>query len=449
MYSFGEQPWKQVESQPAGPVIESTLIGQHVISVSAGSYHCSAVTEDGLIYMWGENSHGQCGVSGMDQVTSPTPVNVVDGETHPPQLVRVLNVACGAQHTLALSRKHEVWAWGSGCQLGLVTNVFPVWEPQKVEHLVGRYVVQIACGGFHSLALVQILSPPESSQQAQDKCGQCKQSRYTMTDKDDHVIISDEHYCPLGVELSDSKEGRRSGQSTPAQTPQSKNSSPPLTSKNICEDPVGSQQNTTSLEAQPAPAVSETGHARLRRTKSTPYPDEQALKDYLKRISDQTLAEQAEAASLGGSHPPSRQSSLKCPFISDQSDELTLRPSSPALIRTESLTASGRQRCASDSVTDRKHSLHLIPTLDSTSDDSSQHSSVDGGVCISDLVLSNGCLFESSEERGETAGMDFCPADPLQGNKSTSLTDITLEDGEAHNRRGSSSGFSPGILNLG
>ncbi|KAI2660512.1 Alsin [Labeo rohita] len=428
VYSFGEQPWKQVESQPAGPVIESTLIGQHVISVSAGSYHCSAVTEDGLIYMWGENSHGQCGVSGMDQVTSPTPVNVVDGETHPPQLVRVLNVACGAQHTLALSRKHEVWAWGSGCQLGLVTNVFPVWEPQKVEHLVGRYVVQIACGGFHSLALVQILSPPESSQQAQDKCGQCKQSRYTMTDKDDHVIISDEHYCPLGVELSDSKEGRRSGQSTPAQTPQSKNSSPPLTSKNICEDPVGSQQNTTSLEAQPAPAVSETGHARLRRTKSTPYPDEQALKDYLKRISDQTLAEQAEAASLGGSHPPSRQSSLKCPFISDQSDELTLRPSSPALIRTESLTASGRQRCASDSVTDRKHSLHLIPTLDSTSDDSSQHSSVDGGVCISDLVLSNGCLFESSEERGETAGMDFCPADPLQGNKSTSLTDITLED---------------------
>uniref|UniRef100_A0A671K609 Alsin-like n=1 Tax=Sinocyclocheilus anshuiensis TaxID=1608454 RepID=A0A671K609_9TELE len=442
VYSFGEQPWKLVESHPAGPVIESALSGQRVISVSAGSYHCSAVTEDGLIHMWGENSHGQCGVSGMDQVSSPTPVSVVDGETHPPQLVRVLNVACGAQHTLALSRKHEVWAWGSGYQLGLVTSVFPVWKPQKVEHLVGRYVVQIACGGFHSLALVQILSPPEVSQQARDRCGQCKQSLYTMIDKDDHVIISDEHYCPLGVELTDSKEGRRSGQSSPAQTPQNKNSSPhfevsPLTSKNICEDlgsSVGSQKNTTSQEAQPDPALTETGHPHLRRTKSTPYPDEQALKDYLKRISDQTFAEQAEAPSLGGSHPPSRQSSLTCPFRSDQSDELTLRPSSPALSRTDSITASGRQRGASDCIIDRKHS---------TSDDSSQHSSVDGGICISDLVISNGCLFESCEEGGEPAGMDFCPADPLQGKKSTSLTDIILEDTEAHNRRGSLPGFSP------
>uniref|UniRef100_A0A8C1JX05 Alsin Rho guanine nucleotide exchange factor ALS2 a n=1 Tax=Cyprinus carpio TaxID=7962 RepID=A0A8C1JX05_CYPCA len=404
VYSFGEQPWKRVESQPAGPVIESVLSGQRVISVSAGSYHCSALTEDGLIHMWGENSHGQCGISGMDQVPSPTPVNVVDGEIHPPQLVRVLNVACGAQHTLALSRKHEVWAWGSGCQLGLVTNIFPVWKPQKVEHLVGRYVVQIACGGFHSLALVQILSPPEDSQQARERCGQCKQSLYTMTDKDDHVIISDDHYCPLGVELTDSKEGRRSGQSSPAQTPKSKNSSPhfevsPLTLKNICEDPgfsVGSQQNTTSPESQPVPASSETGHACLRRTKSNPYPDEQALTDYLKRISDQILAEQAEAASLGGSHPPSRQSSLTCPFRSDESDELTLRPSSPTL-----------------------------------------------SVCISDHVIINGCLFEPCEEGGEAAGLDFCPADPLQGKKSTSLTDITLVDAEARNRRGSLPGFSP------
>uniref|UniRef100_A0A8C2ABS9 Alsin Rho guanine nucleotide exchange factor ALS2 a n=1 Tax=Cyprinus carpio TaxID=7962 RepID=A0A8C2ABS9_CYPCA len=448
VYSFGEQPWKRVESQPAGPVIESVLSGQRVISVSAGSYHCSALTEDGLIHMWGENSHGQCGISGMDQVPSPTPVNVVDGEIHPPQLVRVLNVACGAQHTLALSRKHEVWAWGSGCQLGLVTNIFPVWKPQKVEHLVGRYVVQIACGGFHSLALVQILSPPEDSQQARERCGQCKQSLYTMTDKDDHVIISDDHYCPLGVELTDSKEGRRSGQSSPAQTPKSKNSSPhfevsPLTLKNICEDPgfsVGSQQNTTSPESQPVPASSETGHACLRRTKSNPYPDEQALTDYLKRISDQILAEQAEAASLGGSHPPSHQSSLTCPFRSDESDELTLRPSSPTLSRTDIIH---RQRCASDTVTDRKHSLHLIPTLDSTSDDSSQHSSVDGGVCISDHVIINGCLFEPCEEGGEATGVDFCPADPLQGKKSTSLTDITLVDAEARNRRGSLPGFSP------
>ncbi|XP_021334529.1 alsin isoform X1 [Danio rerio] len=429
VYSFGEQPWKPVEPPPASLVLESTLSGQHVISVSAGSYHCSAVTEDGLVLMWGENSYGQCGVSGTDRVPSPTPVTVVDDETHPPQLVRVLNVACGAQHTLALSNKHEVWAWGSGCQLGLVTNVFPVWKPQKVEHLVGRYVVQIACGAFHSLALVQFLPSPDASQQAQDKCGQCNQIRYTMTDKEDHVVISDEHYCPLGVELAESKEGRKSGQSSPAQTPQSKNSSPnyqvsPLTSTDTFSSSF--QQNTTNQETQPDPSLSETGPACLQRSKSTPYPDEQALKDYLKKILDQTLAEQATSA--GGSHPPSRQSSLTCPFGSEQSDELTLRPSSPALSRTDSITSSARKHIsASDTVTEQKNQ-HIIPTLDSTSDDSSQHSSVDGGIYLSDLVISNGCLFESCEEGGDTAGTDFCPADLLQSKKSISLTDVTLED---------------------
>ncbi|XDV30754.1 hypothetical protein PO909_033601 [Leuciscus waleckii] len=449
VYSFGEQPWKRVSSQPASPVLESALKEQHVISVSAGSYHSSAVTVDGLVHMWGENSHGQCGISGMEQVPNPTPVSVVDDETHPPQLVQVLNVACGAQHTLALSRNHEVWAWGSGCQLGLVTSVFPVWTPQKVEHLVGRYVIQIACGGFHSMALVQFLPSPEASQQTRDRCGQCKQSLFTMTEKDDHVIISDEHYCPLGVELADSKQGRRSGQSSPAGTPKTKNSSPesqvsPLTSNNIFAgqgSSFGSQQNTTSQETQLDLAESEAGPVRLRRTKSTPYPDEQALKDYLKRISDQTLAEQAESTSVGGSHPPSRQTSLTCPFRSDQSDELTLRPSSPTLSRPDRIPASTRQRSVSD--TDRKHSLSLLPILDSTSDDSSLHSSVDGGICISDLLISSGCLFESCEEGGDTAGMDFCPANSLQSKKSISLMDITLENTEAHDRRGSLPGFSP------
>ncbi|XP_051564590.1 alsin isoform X2 [Myxocyprinus asiaticus] len=436
VYSFGEQPWKRASSQPVGLVLESSMSGQRVISVSAGSYHCSAVTEDGLVHMWGENSHGQCGISGMDQVPDPTPVSVVDGETHPPQLVRVINVACGAQHTLALSGNHEVWAWGSGCQLGLVTSVFPVWKPQKVEHLVGRYVVQIACGGFHSLALVQLLPPAESCQQRQDKCGQCKQSLYTMTDKDDHVINSDDHYCPLGVELAHSKQGQRPGQSSPAQTTQTKHivsdfQISQLTSENICAGQASSdssQQNDTNQENQPGPTP-------LLRTKSTPYPDEQALKDYLKRISDQTLVEQAEAALVGGSHPPSRQTSLTCPFRSDQSDERTLLPSSSTLSRTDGSTSAARQHSASNSITGKKGSLSLLPIVDSTSDDSSQHSIADGGICLSDLVISNGCLFESCEESRDNA-------DTFQSKKSTSLTDITLEDTDAHDRRGS----LPGLL---
>lgn len=196
------------------PVLESTLTGQCVVRVSTGSFHCGAVTDEGTVHMWGENSHGQCGISGVSVVPNPTPINIVDDEVVPPELVKIQDVACGTQHTLALSRMHEVWAYGSGCQLGLVTAVFPVWKAQKVEHLSGRCVIQIACGEFHSLALVRSQPPSETTQHPDDKCGQCKRPLYTFIDKDDHVIISDNHYCPLGVQLSDSK------QTSPALTPE-------------------------------------------------------------------------------------------------------------------------------------------------------------------------------------------------------------------------------------
>uniref|UniRef100_A0AAR2ILX6 VPS9 domain-containing protein n=1 Tax=Pygocentrus nattereri TaxID=42514 RepID=A0AAR2ILX6_PYGNA len=296
VYSFGELPWKQNQalSGTTEPILEAGLSEQHVVSVAAGACHSGAVTEDGAVHMWGDNTYGQCGLSGLSVVPNPTPVGVVDCEATPPQPVRILEVACGEQHTLALSTRHEVWSWGSGCQLGLLTTTFPVWKPQKVEHLAGRHVLQVVCGSSHSLALVRCLPPPhEARRPPLDKCGQCNQSLYTMTDKEDHVIISDSHYCPLGVELEegDSKSGSegslchgkvRSSPSEPilsAQTPKSPTAS--------CSSgaPVSAPASTDGTKA--------SGGLMATGVKSSPYPDEQALKDYLKRLSDQSLAEHA------------------------------------------------------------------------------------------------------------------------------------------------------------
>ncbi|XP_072541786.1 alsin isoform X2 [Salminus brasiliensis] len=418
VYSFGELPWKQdLRSQAVEPVLESSLNGQRVVHVSAGSFHCGAITEDGGVHMWGENSHGQCGVSGLNLVPNPTRVSIVDDETGPPELVWILDVACGAQHTLALSGKHEVWAWGTGCQLGLVTNVFPVWKPQKVEHLSGRYVVQIACGGFHSLALVRSLPSPESCQSCMDKCGQCQQLRYTMIDKDDHVIISDNHYCPLGVELTDVKQGQKSKQGSPAQTPKTDLSEPDLGfSEDFCPSQKaldGSYQDDTGTKredfhSEPS-SVSMTDsseaaqqHLTRPRTKSFPYPNEQALKDYLRRMSDQSASEHFEAVSLAGSRPPSRQTSLKDPYRLDQSD----KPTFPAL-----------------GTLDGSSSIELSDFAPVTSPDSSPHSILSSpvGHCASPMVDS---VCDYSHEDSDNKVVS--PTDPLTSNGSEDTCDTGL-----------------------
>ncbi|XP_068165024.1 alsin isoform X2 [Antennarius striatus] len=323
VYSVGDLPWKQNQ----GPALEkhtleSVLSGQRVVAVAAGSFHSGAVTEDGGVHMWGDNTSGQCGLSGLLTVPNPTPVALLDSDTTPPQTVPVLELACGEQHTLALSAQRQVWAWGSGSQLGLSAAVFPVWKPQKVEHLAGRCVLQVACGASHSLALVRCLGPQDIHRPPVDKCRQCNQLLYTMTDKEDHVIISDGHYCPLGVELTEN------GGALEAMAPLQELKTSP-------SEPVPPSQTSTAVSPAPAegadpssdttrhqdsetedltladrpPPDSETSAAKGGVTlgvKGSSYPDEQAVKDYLKKLSENTQTGQTNSLTPGGLHamPP-------------------------------------------------------------------------------------------------------------------------------------------------
>lgn len=463
VYSFGEQPWKEdLRCQVVEPVLESSLGGQCVVRVSAGSFHCGAVTEDGLVHMWGENSHGQCGITGLSLVPYPSHVSIIDDETLPPEHVWILDVACGAQHTLALSGKHEVWAWGTGCQLGLVTNVFPVWEAQKVEHLSGRHVVQIACGGFHSLALVRSLPPSESREHSLDKCGQCKQLLYTMIDGDDHVIISDNHYCPLGVEITDIKQDQQSKQGSPALMPKMELSDPDLGfSEDFCpsqkalDESYQEDGKPKTEEARYEPnTVSRTDsstapqqHLTRPRTKSSPYPDKQALTDYLRRLSNQSVSEHFEAASMAGSRPPSRQASLKDPYRLDQSDKLTF-PSFATLnvsngIEPSDFAPLDSQDGAPNSVLNDPVGHCALPEGDSVCDASSEEFI----ASLSDPLTSNDSE-EACEKGLVTVENNLCTDESPEAKTSASLTDIRIDLTEGQRRRSLPVSLAQGTLNI-
>ncbi|CAL8241022.1 unnamed protein product [Merluccius merluccius] len=217
VYSIGVFPWRR-RSQSVGvcgPVLEVRLGGQTVVRVAAGPSHCGVVTEVGGVYMWGDNTAGQCGPIRKERrqgqpasergcvfIPHPSPVRVVDVDLMPPSVVRLVELACGREHTLALSAQGEVWAWGSGCQLGLVTKTSSGGTPCKVEHLVGRHVIQVACGDYHSLALVQRLLPQNCN--TQNPSQQPRQSQPTYRTKPEWegpAEVDHAQYCPLGVEL--------------------------------------------------------------------------------------------------------------------------------------------------------------------------------------------------------------------------------------------------------
>ena len=85
-----------------------------IIQVAAGSEHVVALTREGNVITWGGNRKGQLGDGLFTSCCEP---KVVKELRHRP----VIQVTCGEEHSLALTSGGNVYSWGcnSQGQLGL------------------------------------------------------------------------------------------------------------------------------------------------------------------------------------------------------------------------------------------------------------------------------------------------------------------------------------------
>jgi len=119
-------------------------------------------------YIYGDNTHGQCGIGSLDVLNVQTPV-----ENVPLKPYWCVFIACGANFTAALTENREVLTWGDGNygqlgQDGLVqsysldflssSNVCCA-APKKVnffDHLKADNMVwHLSCGDTHMAALTE------------------------------------------------------------------------------------------------------------------------------------------------------------------------------------------------------------------------------------------------------------------------------------------------------
>ncbi|XP_064007998.1 X-linked retinitis pigmentosa GTPase regulator isoform X1 [Pogoniulus pusillus] len=179
----------------------SFFTNQHKIKqLAAGSYTSAAVTEDGQLFVWGDNSEGQLGLADEACVCVPCQVDVGkpvssiscgyyhsalitgDGELYtfgepengklgllPEQLKnnripqpvlgimeKVNKVACGGEHTVVLTET-DVYTFGLGQhgQLGHGTFIFETPVPKSVKHLRRHKICNITCGENHTAVVAE------------------------------------------------------------------------------------------------------------------------------------------------------------------------------------------------------------------------------------------------------------------------------------------------------
>lgn len=130
-----------------------------MVHVSCGLHHTAAVDTDGAVWCWGDSSHGQCGTGSSATYFTPQKMTLAsDQSSKDSKLIKCREVHCGAEHTVALTSKGELWSWGKGRACALSAGHTGSLSPRPIEYLHGRTVIAVQCGYYHTMALVEKLS---------------------------------------------------------------------------------------------------------------------------------------------------------------------------------------------------------------------------------------------------------------------------------------------------
>lgn len=161
VFSFGDNshgqtglgiyyPWSTLV---ATPIDTTNLAGKTITQVAAGYSHSLLLTDDGTVFSFGSNTSGQTGLgTGIGETAVATPIDTTNlgGKT-------ITQVAAGGGYSLLLADDGTVFSFGDNAWgqtgLGVDSGESLVATPIDTTNLAGKTIAQVAAGGDHSLLL--------------------------------------------------------------------------------------------------------------------------------------------------------------------------------------------------------------------------------------------------------------------------------------------------------
>eukprot|EP01135_Chromosphaera_perkinsii_P004071 Nk52_evm2s268 gene=Nk52_evmTU2s268 len=117
--------------------------------LAIGQYHSLALTSEGLVYGWGQNSKGQLGMGHTRLVKTPSVIEELSGKN-------IAKIGCGSDYSVFVTSKGMLMTCGSNDAYCLGHSSEMIQEcltPRLVETLVHKEVVSVSCGPRHVVAL--------------------------------------------------------------------------------------------------------------------------------------------------------------------------------------------------------------------------------------------------------------------------------------------------------
>ncbi|KAJ4951406.1 hypothetical protein NE237_028238 [Protea cynaroides] len=164
IFTWGEESGGRLGHGVGKDVIQPRLVESLTVCsvdfVSCGEFHTCAVTMAGELYTWGDGTHN-AGLLGHGNVVSHWIPKRVAG---PLEGLQVASVTCGPWHTALITSTGQLFTFGDGT-FGVLGhgNRESVAYPREVDSLMGLKTIAVACGVWHTAAVVEVIVTQSSA----------------------------------------------------------------------------------------------------------------------------------------------------------------------------------------------------------------------------------------------------------------------------------------------
>ncbi|XP_022938703.1 PH, RCC1 and FYVE domains-containing protein 1-like [Cucurbita moschata] len=142
------------------PRMVESLAASNIDFVACGEFHTCAVTTTGELYTWGDGTHN-AGLLGHGSDVSHWIPKRVSG---PLEGLQVTSVTCGPWHTALVTSMGQLFTFGDGTFGALGHGEREnISYPKEVESLSGLRTIAVACGVWHTAAVVEVIVTQSSS----------------------------------------------------------------------------------------------------------------------------------------------------------------------------------------------------------------------------------------------------------------------------------------------
>jgi regulator of chromosome condensation len=154
--------------QPMPKKVNLPFDATHIKQIAAGQHHSLILTKDGRVFAFGRTNYGQLGLGEMqtkvNRVDTPTPIPIFDAL---PAENRVVHIASGGHHCIAVTASGEAYAWGFGETGALCMNEsddcnVPTRVPLNPGMQKSGKIIYATGGGQHSVLVLPKPAEPST-----------------------------------------------------------------------------------------------------------------------------------------------------------------------------------------------------------------------------------------------------------------------------------------------